>query len=246
MQITLMLAWYDEPEELLHQAVTSAAVIGDRVVAADGAYQQVTDKRATSPHSQRQAIERAALNAGLELDFLPARIWEGQVEKRNALLKAASEGFETGDFLMPLDADWVLHGSRDAVRHELAQDYVEQWRVWFHQTVNSARNKPTDYPHDWHKRYAGQTIRESLLFRTLYDMKLEKTHWMYSGKRAKGTRVGLSGGTRLGYAQPISRELQAPFWIEHRAMFRDDKQLERNRLFCQARDAERQVTGVER
>ncbi len=77
-------------------------------------------------------------------------------------------------------------------------------------------------------------------------MKLEKTHWFYSGKRAKGTRVGLSGGVKLGYAKPIERDLEAPFFIEHRAMYRDEKQLVRNRDFCKVRDAERQLTGAER
>ncbi len=246
MKVTLMLAWFDEPEELLYAAVTSAAVIADRVIAADGAYEQVADKRASSPASQRKAIERAALTAGLELDFLPTRIWKGQVEKRNALLRAASEGFKTGDCLMPLDADWVLHGSREAVRHELEHSgYVEEWRVWFHQTVNPNRSLASA-PHDWHRAHNGKSHRISLLFRALYDMRLEKTHWHYSGKRKSGVRIGLCGGPKLGYQKPVARELQAPFWIEHRAMFRDDKQLERNKLFCQMRDKERDLVGFER
>jgi hypothetical protein len=245
VSVTLMLAWFDEPEELLHQCVTSAAVIADRIVAADGAYEQVADKRATSPASQRQAIERAAYSAGITIDFLPAKIWKGQLEKRNALLKAATAGFGTGDFVMPLDSDWVLHGSREAVRHELAQGYVEEFRVWFHQTINPERPLLTA-PHDWHRSYNGQSKREPLLFRALYKMKLEKTHWHYSGCRKGGKRIGLSGGWKLGYARPVSKELQAPFWIEHRAMFRDDKQLERNRLFCAVRDEERERVGFER
>jgi hypothetical protein len=241
-----MLAWFDEPEELLHQCVTSAAVIADRLVCADGAYSQVKDKRASSPKSQRETIERAAAAARIDLDFLPTKLWDGQVAKRNALLKAATVGFETGDFVMPLDADWVLHGSREAVRHELdTAGYIEEWRVWFHQTVNPARPL-AEAPHDWHRRYSGKSLREPLLFRALYEMRLEKTHWHYSGKRSSGKRVGLSGGPKLGYAKPISKELAAPFWIEHRAMFRDDKQLTRNKEFCEIRDRERNLVGYER
>jgi hypothetical protein len=41
-------------------------------------------------------------------------------------------------------------------------------------------------------------------------------------------------------------ELQAPHLFEHRCLFRDQKQLERNRVFCELRDRERDMTGVER
>lgn len=242
MNITLMLAWFDEPEEMLHRCVTSAGVIADRVVAADGAYKLVADRAPTSPASQRRAIERAATEAGLDVDFLPARLWEGQVQKRDALLRAATRGGGEDDFVMPIDADWVLHGDRQAVRRELAAATAEQFRVQITQPANGDHN---GYPHSWHRNRDGKTWRQELLFRVLGEMCLERLHWWYSGVRADGTRVGLAGGAEL-YPRATLATLRADFLIEHRCMFRDTKQLERNRIFCERRDHERELTGAER
>lgn len=236
-----MLCWFDEPEELLHRCVTSAAAIADRVVAADGAYKLVADRAATSPVSQRLAIERAAAEAGLELDFLPARLWDGQVQKRDALLRAATHDRTTDDFVLPLDADWVLHGDRKTIQRELAGSTAEQFRVQITQTPNGERD---EYPHSWHRNRDGKTWRQELLFRVLGEMRLERLHWWYSGLRADGTRVGLAGGSEL-YPRGTIASLRADFLIDHRCMFRDTKQLERNRVFCERRDRERELTGAE-
>lgn len=237
-----MLCWFDEPEELLHRCVTSAAAIADRVVAADGAYELVDDRAPTSPTSQRRAIERAAAAAGLALDFLPARLWDGQVQKRDALLRASTADCGPDDFVLPLDADWVLHGDRQAVRAELEAATAEQFRVQITQPRNGDRD---DYPHPWHRSRDGKTWRQELIFRVLGEMRLERLHWWYSGVRADGTRVGMSGGSEL-YPRATLASLKADFLIEHRCMFRERKQLERNRVYCERRDAERELTGAER
>jgi hypothetical protein len=239
--VTMMLAWFDEPTELLHDAVTSAAVIADRIVVADGAYDLVPDRSDESDPDQWYAIEEAADDAGLECKFLPSALWTGQVEKRNALLQAAAPD---SDWVMPLDADWRLTGDRDAIRAELADTDAEQFTVAFHEPHNPDRPLAETASHQWHAEYAGQTKREPLLFRALDDMRLEQTHWFYSGVRPDGTRVGLSGGARL-YPEAVTRDLAAPLLIEHRCLFRDDKQIVRNRFFCEARDLERERVGYE-
>lgn len=240
----MMLAWFDEPEEMLYRAVNSSAVIADRIIAADGAYAMVRDKAPESPPSQKEAIERAAEDAGLELGFLSSRVWGGQVEKRNALLAAATEDLQRGDWVMPLDADWALHGIREEIRHELNTHKVEQFRVKFRQTDNPNRNIRRDAPHAWHMNYNGKTRLEPLLFRAMEDMKLDKSHWDYSGVRPNGMRIGFSGGART-YRGAITNDMKATFLVEHRCMFRDDKTLVRNKEFCRLRDAEKKATGVE-
>lgn len=242
--MTLMLAWFDEPVDMLRKAVLSAAVIGDRIVAADGAYALVSDKTKESPPEQKQAIQDAADEAGLGLTFLKPRLWDGQVQKRNALLAAATADREQGDWIMPLDADWVLHGIREEVRHELNVNRVEQYRVRFRQTKNPNRNIRRDAPHPWHRNYDGKTRLEPLIFRAFEDMRLEKSHWDYSGLRPNGMRVGFSGGARV-YKPAMSADMKATFLIEHRCMFRDDKTLDRNREFCKRRDQEKAKVGFE-
>ena len=241
----MMLAWYDEPVDMLYRAVTSSVVIADRIVAADGAYKQVRDKAAGSPAEQQAAIELAASDAGLGIEFLPARLWEGQVEKRNALLAAATKDIQPGDWVMPLDADWVLHGIREEIREEMNTIRIEQFRVKFRQTKNPARNIRRDAPHAWHLNYEGKTRLEPLLYRAMVDMRLDKSHWDYSGLRKDGKRIGFSGGAR-DYPSAVSADMRATFLIEHRCMFRDDKTLIRNKEFCRLRDAEKKRTGRER
>jgi hypothetical protein len=239
-----MLAWFDEPEWMLAQAIKSAAVIGTRLIAADGAYEQVTDKAPESPPEQRQAIEQAAEEAGLEVRFLKPRVWRGQVEKRNALLAAATEDRQERDWLMPLDADWVMHGIKEEIDLALGVNRVEQYKVRFRQTQNPKRHIK-DAPHHWHYNYDGKTRLENLVYRAMDDMKLTNTHWDYSGLRKNGVRIGFSGGGRI-WTPALTKDMPATFLIEHRVMFRDDKQLQRNKDFCRVRDKEKKLTGAER
>lgn len=243
LRVTLMLAWFDEPEEMLYKAVRSSEVIANRIFAADGAYELVGDKAPESPPSQKEAIQQAAEDAGIQVTFLEPRLWKGQVEKRNALLDAATSDRQERDWVMPLDADWVLHGIREEIQMELNSHRIEQFKVKFRQPKNPNRTN-RDFPHAWHANYDGKTRLEPLLFRAMSDMRLENTHWHYSGVRKNGVRVGFSGGARI-YPPAVSRDMQATFLIEHRCMFRDDKTLLRNRDFCLKRDKLKRQNGYE-
>jgi hypothetical protein len=77
--VTAMLAWFDEPVDLLETAVQGAAVVADRLVAADGAYEQVPDRAESSPPEQKRAIVRAAKKAGLDVSFLPLGSGRGRL-----------------------------------------------------------------------------------------------------------------------------------------------------------------------
>jgi hypothetical protein len=245
MIITAMLCWFDEPAALLRQVVKSAAVICDRIVAADGAYELIHDRAPESPPAQKRAIEDECKKRKLKVEFLEPRLWKGQVEKRNAVLRHAAEG---SDWVMVLDADWKITGERQLIRREIAevaQRDVEQIMVEFIEPNNPDRDISISAPNIWHVSECEITRRNPLIFRSMKDMRCEQHHWIYSAERANGTRVGLWGGIGL-YPMPQSHILLASHRFEHMCLFRDDKRIQRNRLFCGARDADVALQGVER
>jgi hypothetical protein len=242
MVITAMLVWFDEPVALLRQAVKSAAVIADRIVVADGAYELIHDRAPTSPPNQQRAIADEAQKQGLKCEFLRPRLWKGQVEKRQAVLQRACKG---SDWVMVLDADWRITGDREAIRAEIEVSDAEQILVEFVEPANPDRDVNDCAPNIWHASEMGIYRRNPLIFRVMDDMRCEFHHWIYSGVRKDGTRVGLWGGVGH-YALAHSRFLGAVHLFEHLCLFRDDKRIQRNRLFCGARDADVALTGVER
>lgn len=236
MNVTAMLAWYDEPPGTLHECVTSLATIADTLIAFDGAWHGTPGGQPASDPEQHRAITQAAANAGLDFMLLePRTIWPGQVAKRNAILQVAQED---SDWVIPVDADWVLHGDRQIIRQKLADTKAEQLYVRFWQPEGS-----DDFAHDWHRDYAGETRLEPMVLRVLQDMRCERLHYAYSGVRPDGERVGLKGGSQF-YREASSDFL--PLLVEHRCMFRDTARIERNRAYLADREAERAVTGVER
>lgn len=237
-----MLNWFDEPCDLLRQCVRGASVICDRIVAADGAYELIHDRKPISPKAQKRAIADEAKKCGLKVSFVPPRLWKGQVEKRNAVLREACKG---SDWVMILDADWKITGDREAIREEIAASDAEQILVAFVQPENHERPLRESAPNIWHVSEAGVQRRHPLIFRAMKDMRCERHHWIYSGLRPNGTRVGLWGGHGI-YDLAHSHILEAPHGVEHLCLFRDEKRIIRNRLFCDARDADVAAFGVER
>ena len=75
LRVTAMLAWYDEPEELLEQAVSSAATIADRILAVDGGYRQTPGAQSRSPQPQTAAIRQTARKAGISCTIVhPSKV----------------------------------------------------------------------------------------------------------------------------------------------------------------------------
>lgn len=243
MIITAMLAFYDEPVDLLSDAVTGAAVLADRIVAFDGRYRLAPGEALNSPLEQTTMIKRTAEGLGLECRVVAAReAWVGQVAKRNAMLRFACNW--GADWVFPLDADWRISGNREQIRAEIEETPAEAMMVRFYQPENPDRVTREIAPHEWHIHEAGMTNWMSLIYRVYEDMRVEQNHWTYSGVRKDGVRVGFWGGEFV-YQPAYNRRLESPHLFEHRCLFRDDLRLTRNRDFCVARDAEVRVNGVE-
>ena len=235
-----MLAWYDEPPELLARAVASAAVVADRVVAVDGGYRLRPGAAACSPAGQADAIRAAAREAGLAVDVVvPAAVWEGQVEKRAWMLERACRD---ADWVLPLDADWVLLGDRETVRGELAAGddvavfELNLWTPW-----DETRPLHEVAATGWHFNLANRLLVIPALMRVLPEMRMEAHHWWYSGLW-QGERRALWGFEDV---YPEAPRRPCSLEIEHRCFDRDLGRIDANREFCAARDEQVRLAGAE-
>lgn len=246
MIVTAMLCWFDEPPELLRQAIKGAAVLADRVVAADGAYELVEDKAPKSPFEQKRAIIEACAEHDLRLMFLPPRIYAGQVEKRSVVIAEAAKG---SDWVFPLDADWLITGDREAIRAELRELHAngyQQVAVDFLQPDNPEREPSEKFANIWHEQQTGQFQQLPLIYRSMPVMRYQWQHWAIYSEDADGYPIGMWGGVALPRCgQAKTAWLQSEHLFEHLSLFRERKQIERNRYYIEKRDLEVARVGHE-
>ena len=246
MVVTAMLNWYDEPVELLREAIAGAAIICDRIVAADGAYALVQDKRPLSPPSQRKAIEAEAASRRQLVQFVTGRIYEGQVHKRNITLQWAKNN---SDWVMVLDADWRIHGEREPIRAELERylaEGIQQVLVNFATPDDPSRGWEEKAANVWHVQQANQWFQLPFIYRVFPLMRYEKNHWSLYAEDEHGARFGLFGLRGLhGTEMSKQTTLKAEHMVEHRCLFRKPKQIQRNRSYIGRRDYEVEQLGYE-
>jgi hypothetical protein len=96
-RLVAALCWFDEPEDFLARLVRSLAPVCDAVVAFDGRWDLMPGDQDLSPPAQTAALERTAAEIRLPVLVAANGPWGSQVEKRDALMAAASE-----------EADWIL------------------------------------------------------------------------------------------------------------------------------------------
>jgi hypothetical protein len=240
--VTAYLAWYDEPVEQLDACIRAMPVVADKLVALDGGYVRYPGAKPASPRAQTAAIKTAAADAGLDCQVVvPKRLWSGQLEKRSRLLNLAAEG---SDWIVGVDADHILHGVRYSVRHELEQlSDSAAVDVDFYTPMNYDRPIADSAAGDWHKNLAGTWSVITGLFRAYPDWRVERYHWWYSADRG-GNRVWMWGGDG-SYPHVKVHRMQAPYFVEHQCLFREEKQILANRDFCQDRALIVRETGQE-
>lgn len=235
MKVTAMLSWFDEPVELLDQAIRSVAAVADALVAVDGAYRLRPNAAPSSPPEQHDAIRHACADEGLELDLLiPDTIWTGQVLKRDTMARRACD--QGADWLITMDADYLAIADRAAVRSELAAAYVDVFLIPFHTPIPDGVDPHDVAPNDWHVAQAGTTVPLELVYRALPGLRVESHHWWVSGLRG-GVRHGLWGCGGV-YPPAPRRPIDAPFVIEHRTLFRSGESVEIRRDWARARELE--------
>jgi hypothetical protein len=121
MKLHALLAWFNEPDDMLARAVASCAGVADHLVAIDGPYQSFPHRTTRSRSSERATILRACRKAGVECTIVqPGVAWLNEGAKRTALFQmAALLGSIHDDWVVPIDADEEL------VNGHLLREYVE-------------------------------------------------------------------------------------------------------------------------
>lgn len=243
MIVTAALAWYDEAPEDLDRFVRALPVVCDRLVAFDGGYERYPGAKGRSAPEEAAAIRQAARDIGLPFQlFIPHRLWRGQVQKRTALYEDAARD---SDWLFVLDADHILHGPREPFRHELEHVTADAVAVPFYTTMNHDLPLSATAATEWHEEYAGRMIHHRLLLRALPSIRVERFHWYVSGQRPGQKRVWLTNVTEGGYPVAPAHVLEAPFLVEHRCLFRRERNILANREFCEDRVGIVKATGQE-
>lgn len=245
--VTAALVWFDEPLDQLDACIRALPTVADRVVAVDGGYARYPGAAIRSPEDQEHTIREACEQAGLEcVIHIPDRLWAGQVEKRSFLLQKTVEGTDPArDWFMAVDADHIWHGPRYSIRWELrsASPNVDAFEVDMFTPMNHDRPLEESAAGDWHANHADKLMSPQRLFRSFPGMLCERYHWWYSGLK-RGTRVWLWGGDNSRPKAAV-RKLEAPMLVEHRCLFREPKQIIRNREFCEDRVGIVKRTGQE-
>lgn len=229
MTITAALSWFDEDPEMLHDFVLSLDGAVDKLVAVDGAYARYAYAATRSDPEQADALVDACDEINLPLDlYVPERIWQGQIEKRNFLTENALPG---SDWIFTLDADCRLRGSASEFRREL--EHVDVHRVNLEERTPADPDRSLDdtSPTPWHRWLADNTIRIGLVLRALPGLRYERFHWWVSGVD-NGRRLWVFGGDNDStYPHGASHDLEAPFWVEHRCHFRTEEEVLARRAF---------------
>ncbi|HEX8751952.1 MAG TPA: hypothetical protein VF731_00925 [Solirubrobacterales bacterium] len=245
--MTALLSWYDEPLNLLTDAVLSLRGFCDRLIALDGAYAFTPDAEPASPPGQADAIRMAADAAGIDgVVVQPGRLWAGQIEKRQYLFDLAAG--PPADWLLIHDADHELDGDPVRFRAFLAglpPDVVTIEAQYRTPAVAGRQLTP------WHEWLTRETFFTPLLFRALPELRVERHHWWYSGL-LQGERVALwgwddSGGELdgAGLYPPGRHEQTKTFKVRHRCFERPEPLLARQRGLYAARADLVAAAGVE-
>jgi hypothetical protein len=238
------LAFFDEPVWQLEDCIRGLATVADRVVVVDGRYARYEAPYDNSPQEQIDVIRQVAEDVGLDCDiYVPDDgPWAGQVEKRNFLMNHAAQDC---DWFMAVDADHIWTGPRDTIRAELQRTptHVDGLIVRMFTPSNPDRPIEKSAAGKWHSDHADRWLSPQRIFRSLPDVRVERFHWWYSAEKA-GRRIWLWGGDRTR-PHALMRDMRSPMVVEHRCLFREPLQIERNRVFCADRIAIVDETGQE-
>lgn len=247
MIVTAAMCYYDDDLELLEQCLRSLPQFVDRLVVADGRYERyMPGAPPASPKPHVTFIRRVCRDLELPVVVdVPRKPYPGQVAKRCRLLELAAEGT---DWILGVDADHVFHGVAYSVRHEIErldddENPADAIDVEYYTPMNFDRPLKESAAGLWHESLAGDYALITGWFRALPGIRVERKHWWYSGMK-DGRRHWIWGGD-ASYPRVRTHELKAPFTVEHRCLFRQQRHVLANREFCNDREKLVEQTGQE-
>lgn len=239
MKLTANLVFWDEPAKDLYAWAKSIGQLADRIVAADGPFALYPHDDVHSSDVALAALRDGAADSGTELHLLEGREWEGQVAKRDAVIKAS----EPTDWVFWSDADErIVTCDKPAVLEALASnDSVDSYCIYRTTPANpEARWEPDSFPGE----REGQTTILPRMYRYLDHMAVVKQHWCY---------IGFKGDKGISYWGPVETYLPAKqadipidvLHFEHLQTWRSDEYRERQLDYRSATADQVSRQGVE-
>jgi hypothetical protein len=242
VKLVAMCCFWNEPAKQLERLIPSLPGICDRIVALDGGYVGQPGATRLSPLRQRNHLTRLCKEHGLTLELhQPARVWDGEVEKRSALAILARDD---ADWLYPADGDWEFVGDKRLLRRSLAElDRGTVGLDCYFYTPPPKRGQTV--PHTWHQMMADNWQMYPVFHRALAGFDVRQHHWWYVGHR-DGRWCSISGA---GHRWPQGKRVELrtrQFAVWHHCFTRTRQQLEDRRRFYKHRDALVASSGRER
>jgi len=232
MKLHAILCWYDESPTWLAGCVASLTRIGvDHVIAVDGRYPHFKPGAATNSRlDQVDAITSTASAAGVQVTA--HRISEPMLEpeKRTLAFRLLNATASSGDWVLVIDADEMIVEGNETVRDELAavdsSTHVVACRIscaidpYARPEDDNGVTSKTLELYQKHPISAEFASRQSRFWRVLDDMRVDGTHFHYSGVDDAGVRWNLRPdiGTKHPAGLPVSPIgfFEQPVTIEHR------------------------------
>ncbi|MCC6743415.1 MAG: hypothetical protein IT175_06105 [Acidobacteria bacterium] len=234
MKIIGCLSWYDESPSWLAATVTAAAKACDHMIAVDGAYALFPEAQAASSTEQHEAIQEAALAAGLGLTMhVPADVWRGnEVEKRSFMFSLAlTVATPHEDWIFVLDADDVVRQVPPDFRERLAATELHVGGVTLAERHDPERWKDAARMMEVQNTWEQLGFRK--LFRALPGLRVEGTHWTFLADGPDGP-VYLWALEAFG---PEEREDFCDLIVEHRSHQRPKRRQAQAQAYYHTRDA---------
>jgi hypothetical protein len=239
MRLVAILSWYDEPADLLEEAVASLAKLPvDHLVAVDGAYELYPAGTARSDAANADAILRGAAAGGFGVTLHePTDVWRGnaEVEKRNLAVRLAEAVTDPDDWYLVLDADHVVTRCAPDLRARLTASeklvasfgLTQEPRRASELTPAQRASVIAHSDHWWGTIDAPQTMPTRMLYRAVRDLRYGPQHWCVS-----------TGSARLWGPGPLAdaEDLSDFLLVEHRWSARPDERLARAVDYYERRD----------
>lgn len=225
MIINAALAWWNERPEDIRACPAGIANVADRVVAVDGAYSRYPGATVASPKEQYEALIDSANEFGLDL-VTPSidRLWAGQVEKRQFLMREASVDC---DWIMVVDTDHIIDTVRDDIRTEIGQITLNPHAdvIDAHLFTPPNEGMPIEKiaAGKWHEESATKILNIAHFYRPYQDFKVERFHYWYSAVKNDEKIWMWYGDGSAREAQHVGLETQ--YKIIHRTLFRTPEQV---------------------
>lgn len=245
MIINAALAWWNERPEDLKACVAGIANVADRIIAVDGAYSRYPGATIKSPKEQHEALIQAAREFDLDL-ITPSidRLWAGQVEKRNFMMREASVDC---DWIMVVDTDHIIKTVRDEARVEIEQitlnHDVDVIDAHLFTPLNETVPIETSAAGKWHEESSSKILNIAHFHRPYPEFTVDRFHYWYSAVK-NGEKIWMwYGDGSARDARHVGLETQ--YQIIHRTLFRSPEQVLASRGFLNDRAWVVRETGQE-